>query len=132
VGRAPRGTLRLTRPEYMGVKVIKEVLKRTPGLDPMEIDDVIIGCTFPEAEQGLNLGRVLVSKSGLPDEVPGMTVNRFCCSGLNSHLHGLRAHHVRHGRCDHGRRRGIHEPDPHGRQHDDGGPELGFGKALGL
>jgi acetyl-CoA acyltransferase len=68
----------------MGSVVLKEVLERTPGLDPKDIDDVIVGCTFPEAEQGLNLGRVLVSKSGLPDEVPGMTVNRFCCSGLQT------------------------------------------------
>ncbi len=84
VGRAPRGTLRLTRPEHMGATVITEVLNRTPGLDPKEIDDVIIGCTFPEAEQGLNLARVLVAKAGLPWEVPGMTVNRFCSSGLQA------------------------------------------------
>ncbi len=84
VGRAPRGTLRLTRPEHMGVTVLKEVLARTPGLDPLDIDDVIVGCTFPEAEQGLNLGRVLVSKAGLPVEVPGMTINRFCSSGLQT------------------------------------------------
>ena len=84
VGRAPRGTLRQTRPEYMGEVVIKELLRRTPGLDPLQIDDIIIGCTFPEAEQGLNLGRVLVAKCGLPDEVPGMTINRFCSSGLQA------------------------------------------------
>ncbi|MCB2185157.1 MAG: acetyl-CoA C-acyltransferase [Deltaproteobacteria bacterium] len=84
VGRAPRGTLRLTRPEYMGTEVLKEVIKRTPGLDPLHIDDVVIGCTFPEAEQGLNLARVLVAKAGLPDEVPGLTINRFCSSGLNA------------------------------------------------
>ncbi len=84
VGRAPRGTLRLTRPEHMGVTVLKEVLERTPGLDPMEIDDVVIGCTFPEAEQGLNLARVLVAKAGLPDDIPGITINRFCSSGLNA------------------------------------------------
>ena len=84
VGRAPRGALRLTRPEYMGSTVVTEALKRTPGLDPMEIDDVIIGCTFPEGEQGLNLGRVVAQKAGLPDEVPGQTVNRFCCSGIQT------------------------------------------------
>jgi acetyl-CoA acyltransferase len=84
VGRAPRGTLRLTRPEHMGVTVIKELLERTPGLDPMDIDDLIIGCTFPEAEQGLNMARGLVSKAGLPDEVSGITINRFCSSGLNA------------------------------------------------
>jgi len=84
VGRAPRGALRQARPEHMGVTVLKGVLERTPGLDPMEIEDVIIGCTFPEAEQGLNLARVMVAKAGLPDEVPGMTVNRFCSSGLQA------------------------------------------------
>jgi acetyl-CoA acyltransferase len=84
IGRAPRGTLRLTRPEYMGTTVLKEVIRRTPGLDPKEIDDVVIGCTFPEAEQGLNIGRVIVQKAGLPDDVPGITINRFCSSGLNA------------------------------------------------
>jgi acetyl-CoA acyltransferase len=84
VGRAPRGALRQTRPEYMGVTVLNEVIKRTPGLDPKEIDDVVIGCTFPEAEQGLNIGRVIVQKAGLPDDVSGMTLNRFCSSGLNA------------------------------------------------
>ncbi len=84
IGRAPRGTLRLTRPEYMGTTVLKEVIRRTPGLDPKEIDDVVIGCTFPEAEQGLNLGRVIVQKAGLPDDVSGITINRFCSSGLNA------------------------------------------------
>ncbi|MBI5521815.1 MAG: thiolase family protein [Desulfarculus sp.] len=84
VGRAPKGALRQTRPEYMGVTVLKEVIKRTPGLDPKEIDDVVIGCTFPEAEQGLNIGRVIVQKAGLPDDVSGMTLNRFCSSGLNA------------------------------------------------
>ena len=84
VGRAPRGTLRLTRPEYMGTEVVKEVIKRTPGLNPLDIDDVVMGCSFPEAEQGMNLARVLVQKSGLPDEVSGITINRFCSSGLNA------------------------------------------------
>ncbi|CAO0823853.1 hypothetical protein DFAR_3960026 [Desulfarculales bacterium] len=84
VGRAPKGALRQTRPEYMGVTVLKEVIKRTPSLDFKEIDDVVIGCTFPEAEQGLNIGRVIVQKAGLPDDVSGITLNRFCSSGLNA------------------------------------------------
>jgi len=84
VGRAPRGKLRLTRPEEMGLAVLKEVINRTPGLDVMDIEDVIIGCTFPEGQQGLNIGRVLVNKAGLPDDIPGMTINRFCSSGLQS------------------------------------------------
>jgi len=84
VGKAPRGTLKKTRPEHMGAEVIKELLNRTPGLDPAEIDDFIVGCSFPEAEQGMNLGRMLVLKAGLPNTVSGATVNRFCSSGLES------------------------------------------------
>ncbi len=84
VGRAPRGTLRDTRPEKLGVVVLKELLNRTSGLDVKEVDDVIIGNSTPEGQQGLNLGRVIVTAAGLPDEIPGMTVNRFCSSGLQS------------------------------------------------
>jgi len=84
VGRAPRGTLKDTRPEDMGCAVLGELLKRANDLDPMLLDDVIIGCTFPEATQGLNLGRVLVMSMGWPDRIPGMTVNRFCASGLEA------------------------------------------------
>jgi acetyl-CoA acyltransferase len=84
VGKAPRGTLKDTRPEHMGCTVLGDLLKRAGDLDPMLIDDVIIGCTFPEATQGLNLGRVLVMSMGWPDRIPGMTVNRFCSSGLQA------------------------------------------------
>lgn len=84
VGKAPRGMLKDTRPEYMGTTVLSELLKRAGDLDPTLIDDVIIGCTFPEATQGLNLGRVLVMSMGWPDRIPGMTVNRFCSSGLEA------------------------------------------------
>jgi acetyl-CoA acyltransferase len=84
VGKAPRGILKDTRPEYMGTEVLRDLLRRAGDLDPMLIDDVIIGCTFPEATQGLNLGRVLVMSLGWPDRIPGMTVNRFCSSGLQA------------------------------------------------
>ncbi len=84
VGKAPRGILKDTRPEYMGTTVLGDLIKRAGDLDPMLIDDVIIGCTFPEATQGLNLGRVLVMSLGWPDRIPGMTVNRFCSSGLQA------------------------------------------------
>ncbi|UCF81997.1 MAG: acetyl-CoA C-acyltransferase [Desulfobacteraceae bacterium] len=84
VGKAPRGILKDTRPEHMGCAVLGDLLKRAGDLDPMLIDDVIIGCTFPEATQGLNLGRVLVMSMGWPDRIPGMTVNRFCSSGLQA------------------------------------------------
>ena len=83
-GKAPRGMLKDTRPEYMGTAVLSDLLKRAGNMDPMLIDDVIIGCTFPEATQGLNLGRVLVMSLGWPDRIPGMTVNRFCSSGLQA------------------------------------------------
>ncbi|NLA12569.1 MAG: acetyl-CoA C-acyltransferase, partial [Firmicutes bacterium] len=84
IGRAPRGTLRFTRPEYMASVAIKEALARAKGLDPAEIDDVILGCAFPEGEQGMNIGRLAALEAGLPDTVPGQTVNRFCSSGLQS------------------------------------------------
>jgi len=84
VGRAPRGMLKDTRPEQMGCVVLGDLLKRAGDLDPLLIDDVVIGCTFPEATQGLNLGRVLVMSMGWPDRIPGMTVNRFCSSGLQA------------------------------------------------
>jgi acetyl-CoA acyltransferase len=84
VGKAPRGALKDTRPEYMGTEVLRDLIKRAGDLDPMLIDDVIIGCTFPEATQGLNLGRVLIMSLGWPDRIPGMTVNRFCSSGLQA------------------------------------------------
>ncbi len=84
VGKAPRGKLRLTRPEEMGVAVLKEVINRTPGLEVMDLDDVVVGCTFPEGQQGLNIGRVIINKAGLPDDIPGMTLNRFCSSGLQA------------------------------------------------
>jgi len=84
VGKAPRGILKNTRPEAMGCAVLGDLVKRAGDLDPMLIDDVIMGCTFPEATQGLNIGRVLVMSMGWPDRVPGMTVNRFCSSGLQA------------------------------------------------
>ena len=84
VGKAPRGILKNTRPEAMGCAVLGDLVKRAGDLDPNLIADVIIGCTFPEAVQGLNLGRVLVMSMGWPDRIPGMTVNRFCSSGLQA------------------------------------------------
>jgi acetyl-CoA acyltransferase len=76
--------LKDTRPEFMGTTVLTDLVKRAENLDPKLIDDVIIGCTFPEATQGLNLGRVLVMSMHWPDRIPGMTVNRFCSSGLQA------------------------------------------------
>jgi acetyl-CoA acyltransferase len=84
VGRAPHGMLRETRPDEMAAAVIRELTRRVPGLKPEEVEDVIIGCAFPEAEQGLNMARLAALRAGLPDSVPGQTVNRFCSSGLQT------------------------------------------------
>lgn len=84
VGKANKGTLRNTRPDDMAAAVIAELLKRTPQLDSKEIDDVIIGCAFPEGEQGMNFARIAALRAGLPVEVPATTINRFCSSGLQS------------------------------------------------
>ncbi|MCO6451984.1 MAG: acetyl-CoA C-acyltransferase [Caldilineales bacterium] len=84
VGKSPRGTLRNTRPEELGALVIREALERAPGLEPEQVEDVVIGCAFPEGKQGMQIGRIVALAAGLPDSVPGMTVNRFCSSGLQS------------------------------------------------
>jgi acetyl-CoA acyltransferase len=84
VGKAPRGALRNTRPDDMAAAVITELLKRTPQVKPDEIDDVILGCAMPEAEQGANVARIAAFRAGLPDSVSGMTINRFCSSGLQA------------------------------------------------
>ena len=84
VGKAPKGTLRTTRPDEMGAAVIKESLARVPGLEPAEIEDVIMGCAMPEAEQGMNVARAAAIRAGLPIETSAMTINRFCSSGLQS------------------------------------------------
>jgi len=84
VGKAPHGMLRDTRADEMAATVIAELTKRVPGLKPEEIEDVIIGCAFPEGEQGLNMARAAALRAGLPPTVPGQTVNRFCSSGLQT------------------------------------------------
>jgi len=81
VGKAPRGALRTTRPDDMAAEVIAALLKKTPGLAPETIDDVIIGCAAPEGESGTNVARIAALRAGLPSSVPAMTVNRFCSSG---------------------------------------------------
>jgi len=84
VGRAYKGSLRVTRPDDLAAVVIKEALARVPGLDPKEIDDVILGCAMPEGEQGMNVARIAALRAGLPVETSAMTVNRFCSSGLQA------------------------------------------------
>ncbi|MDX6611113.1 MAG: acetyl-CoA acyltransferase [Blastocatellia bacterium] len=84
VGKAPKGTLRNTRPDEMGAAVIKEAMARVSGLQAAEIEDVIMGCAMPEAEQGMNVARAAAIRAGLPVETSAMTINRFCSSGLQS------------------------------------------------
>jgi acetyl-CoA acyltransferase len=84
VGKAPRGILKDTRPDDIAAIVIKEALARAPGLKVEEVDDFVLGCAFPESDQGLNLARVVAIRAGFPDTLPGQTVNRFCSSGLQA------------------------------------------------
>ena len=84
VGKAPRGTLRNTRPDDMAAAVFQEIIGRVPGLDAKEIEDVILGCAMPEAQQGNNVARVASLRAGLPVSCSAMTINRFCSSGLQS------------------------------------------------
>src|ERR1035437_8240871 len=84
VGRAYKGTLRATRPDELAAVAIKGALARVPQLDPKEIEDVILGCAMPEAEQGMNVARIASLRAGLPVEVSAVTINRFCSSGLQA------------------------------------------------
>jgi len=84
VGKASKGALRTTRPDDLGAVVIKEAIARAGGLDPKEIEDVVLGCAMPEAEQGMNVARISSLRAGLPVESSAMTINRFCSSGLQS------------------------------------------------
>jgi len=84
VGKAPRGRLKNTRPDELAALVVREAVARVPGLDPGAVEDLVLGCAFPEAEQGMNAGRIVALRAGLPVTVPGATVNRFCASGLEA------------------------------------------------
>lgn len=96
-GKAPRGTLRDTRPELLGKLCMEEAIKRA-GVEPSKIDDVIWGCSTPEQSLGMNIGRITALYAGIPKEVPAVTVNRFCSSGLQAIAFG--AEGVLSGRCD--------------------------------
>ena len=84
VGKGNRGTLKNARPDDLAALVIKEAVDRTPGLEPESVDDILIGCAFPEAEQGMNMARIASLRAGMPTSVPAATINRFCASGLQS------------------------------------------------
>src|SRR6059058_60966 len=88
VGKAPNGTLRGTRPDELAATAIDAALKRASGFDPAEIDDVILGCAMPEAEQGLNVARIASLRAGVPISASAVTVNRFCSSGLQAIAYG--------------------------------------------
>ncbi len=83
VGKAPKGTLRTVRPDDMAAEVVKAVIERA-GIQPDQVEDVVLGCAFPEAEQGMNVARIVALRAGLPESVCGQTVNRFCSSGLQT------------------------------------------------
>ena len=98
VGKAPRGTLRHYRPDDLLARVIQGLLAQAPGLDPAAIEDAIVGCALPEGPQGFNVARIGVLLAGLPDTVPGVTVNRFCASGLTALA--MAADRIRVGEAD--------------------------------
>jgi acetyl-CoA acyltransferase len=98
VGKAPNGTLKTVRPDEMAAAVIGEVLRRAPGLDPHDVDDVIMGCAMPEAEQGLNVARIASLRAGVPVDAAAVTMNRFCASGLQAIASG--AEHIMCGFAD--------------------------------
>ena len=98
VGKAPRGSLRHVRPDSMLAHVLRSVLAQVPQIDPARVDDVIVGCAMPEYEQGMNVARIGVLLAGLPSTVAGMTVNRFCSSGLNAV--SIAADRIRTGEAD--------------------------------
>ena len=98
VGKAPRGMFRNTRPDDMLARTLRAALTKCPGLDPAAVEDVIVGCAMPEAEQGMNVARIGLLLAGFPDSVSGMTVNRFCSSGLQAVA--LAADRIRLGEAD--------------------------------
>src|SRR3954469_2430610 len=98
VGKAPKGTLKNTRPDEMGAAVIEEAVRRAEGLEKSEIEDVVMGCAMPEAEQGMNVARAAAIRAGLPVETSAMTINRFCSSGLQSIA--IAADRIRTGACE--------------------------------
>jgi acetyl-CoA acyltransferase len=98
VGKAPRGAYRTTRPDTLLAHVLQQVLARAPAVEAERVDDVIVGCAMPEYEQGMNVARIGVLLAGLPVSVPGMTINRFCSSGLNAV--SIAADRIRTGEAD--------------------------------
>src|SRR5450432_2849538 len=98
VGKAPRGAYKSTRPDTLLAHVLQRVLAQVPAIDTKRIDDVIVGCAMPEYEQGMNVARIGLLLAGMPNSVAGMTVNRFCSSGLNAV--SIAADRIRTGEAD--------------------------------
>jgi acetyl-CoA acyltransferase len=98
VGKAPRGAFRNTRPDTLLAFVLKSLLAQVPSLDPRRIEDVVVGCALPEGEQGMNVARIGVLLAGLPNTVAGLTINRFCSSGINAV--SIAADRIRTGEAD--------------------------------
>ena len=98
VGKAPRGMYRNTRPDDLLAHVLRAALERSRGLDPAAIDDVVVGCAMPEGEQGMNVARIGLLLAGLPISVGGITINRFCSSGINAVA--MAADRIRLGEAD--------------------------------
>lgn len=98
VGKSARGALAQVRPDDLGAYVIQDVLQTIPDLNREEIDDLVLGCSFPEGEQGMNMARIMIRRAGLPIEVPGVTINRFCSSGLQAI--SMAADRIRLGEAD--------------------------------
>ncbi len=99
VGKAPKGTLSVMRPDELAAAAISGALARVPGLDPASIDDVILGCAMPEGEQGLNVARIASLRAGIPVEASAVTVNRFCSSGLQAIAYGAERIMLGHGQA---------------------------------
>src|SRR5207244_6490104 len=95
VGKAPRGILRNSRPDDLAAACIRTLLSKYPQVPKDEVDDVILGCAMPEAESGMNMARQAALRAGLPDIVPGVTINRFCSSGMQAIA--MAAEHIRAG-----------------------------------
>ncbi len=102
--RRARGAFAQTRPEDLLKAAILGLMERAKGVEKKEVEDILVGCAFPEAEQGLNIGRIIAQMAGFPDDTCGATVNRFCASGSRGHLAPGHEDHGRHVRCGHRRR----------------------------